>query len=142
LKVYADTSFLVSLYCPDVNSPRAVRDVRRSAPAIMLTPLTELELTNALELRVYRREASSAEIRAARSEFQKHIQEGFFSVAGIPVTAYELAQRIAFRQTAATGVRTLDILHVASALLLRAEKFWTFDTRQAKLAETEGLRLR
>jgi predicted nucleic acid-binding protein len=70
------------------------------------------------------------------------VQAGFFSAAGIPVTAYELSQRIAFRQTAATGVRTLDILHVASALLLRAEKFWTFDARQAKLAEAEGLLLR
>ena len=142
MRVYADTSFLVSLYCPDVNSARAVREVRRFSPTIMLTPLTELELANALELRAYRREASSAEIRAALSEFKKHVQDGFFSVTAMPVTAYEFGQRIAFRQTAATGVRTLDILHVASALLLRAERFWTFVVRQTKLAEAEGLRLR
>jgi predicted nucleic acid-binding protein len=139
LKVYADTSFLVSLYCPDVHSVRAVQEVRRSKPSILLSPLTELELGNALELRIFREEASSIEIRAARAEMQKHIQSGFFSVVSMPVTAYELAQRIAFRQTAATGVRTLDILHVASALLLRVEQFWTFDARQAKLAKDEGL---
>ena len=37
------------------------------------------------------------------------------------------------------GVRTLDSLHVACALELRAERFWTFDERQAKLAEAVGL---
>jgi predicted nucleic acid-binding protein len=37
-------------------------------------------------------------------------------------------------------MRTLDSLHVASALLLKAERFWTFDERQAKLAKAEGLK--
>ncbi len=38
------------------------------------------------------------------------------------------------------GVRTLDSLHVACALELKAERFWTFDERQAKLARVEGLK--
>jgi predicted nucleic acid-binding protein len=38
------------------------------------------------------------------------------------------------------GNRTLDTLHVASALELKAERFWTFDDRQAKLARAAGLR--
>ena len=37
------------------------------------------------------------------------------------------------------GARTLDSLHVACALELNAQKFWTFDDRQAKLAEAVGL---
>jgi predicted nucleic acid-binding protein len=37
-------------------------------------------------------------------------------------------------------VRTLDSLHVACALQLKAEQFWTFDERQAKLAKAEGLK--
>jgi predicted nucleic acid-binding protein len=36
-------------------------------------------------------------------------------------------------------VRTLDSLHVACALELKAERFWTFDERQARLAEAVGL---
>jgi predicted nucleic acid-binding protein len=37
-------------------------------------------------------------------------------------------------------VRTLDSLHVASALELKADRFWTFDERQAKLAKVVGLK--
>jgi len=34
----------------------------------------------------------------------------------------------------------LDSLHVACALELKADRFWTFDERQAKLAKAEGLK--
>jgi len=40
----------------------------------------------------------------------------------------------------ALGTRTLDTLHVACALELKAERFWTFDQRQAKLAKAAGLK--
>jgi predicted nucleic acid-binding protein len=40
------------------------------------------------------------------------------------------------------GTRALDILHVASALLLRAERILTFDDRQRQLAHAEGLATR
>jgi predicted nucleic acid-binding protein len=42
---------------------------------------------------------------------------------------------------AKVGTRTLDTLHVASALELRATEFWTFDDRQAKLAKAVGLKV-
>lgn len=38
------------------------------------------------------------------------------------------------------GARTLDSLHVACAMELKANRFWTFDERQAKLAKAAGLR--
>lgn len=41
-----------------------------------------------------------------------------------------------------TGVhRSMDILHVATAIELGAEEFLTFDLNQKKLAEAEGLRV-
>lgn len=39
------------------------------------------------------------------------------------------------------GVRNLDILRVASALVLGAGEFWTFDTRQDALAKAAGLKV-
>ena len=140
MRVYADTSFLVSLYSPDFHSARASARVTRLKGVLLLTPLTELELTNALELRVFRKEATEMEIRRARAEFEEHARDGVFELEAMPTTVYERARQISGKQTARRGLRTLDILHVASALLLRAEQFWTFDQRQSELARAVGLR--
>jgi len=58
----------------------------------------------------------------------------------MPEDAFELCADLARRYGPKLGVRTLDSLHVASALELKAERFWTFDERQAKLAKAVGLK--
>jgi predicted nucleic acid-binding protein len=58
----------------------------------------------------------------------------------IPERAFERSAELARRHGPRLGVRTLDSLHVACALELKAERFWTFDERQAKLARAEGLK--
>jgi predicted nucleic acid-binding protein len=140
LRLYADTSFLVSLYSPDVHSTQAAVQMSRLRGRLLLTPLGELELTNALELRIFRKEANEMEIRRAQAEFEEHARSGVFELEGAPATVYERARHIARKRTAIVGVRTLDILHVASALLLGADRFWTFDQRQSELAKAEGMR--
>jgi predicted nucleic acid-binding protein len=115
--------------------------VRLLNPVVLLTPLGELELTHALELRIFRKEATATAIRTAQGRIQEHVQAGFFSVQAMPMTAYERARRMARRHSAQLGVRTLDILHVACAILLEGERFLTFDQRQRKLAQAEGLRV-
>lgn len=57
----------------------------------------------------------------------------------MPEHAFELCADLAHRYGPKLGVRTLDSLHVACALELNAERFWTFDERQAKLAKAVGL---
>lgn len=52
---------------------------------------------------------------------------------------WETSINLARRFGPTLGVRTLDSLHVACAMELSAQKFWTFDERQAKLAEAAGL---
>lgn len=140
MRIYADTSFLVSLYSPDVHSARAAGQMARLRGALLLTSLGELELTNALELRIFRKEATETEIRRAQAKFEEHARGGVFALEAVPATVYERARQITRKRTATLGLRTLDILHVASALLLRAERFWTFHQRQSELAKTEGMR--
>jgi predicted nucleic acid-binding protein len=140
LNAYADTSFLVSLYSLDTNSSRAASEVGRRNPALLLTPLGELELANALELRIFRGEARPSEVRAARTKIREHIESGFFALQAMPVSVYGRAEQIALRRTSRLGLRTLDIIHVASALLLKADLFLTFDRRQLELARAEGLK--
>ena len=140
MNAYVDTSFLMSLYARDSNTLQAVTQINRLNPTILLTPLGELELANAMELRIFRQEATAAEVKLARAKILEHVDTGFFTLQAMPANAYERARSMAHRRSARLGVRSLDILHVACALLLRAEVFLSFDLRQNKLARAEGLK--
>ena len=59
----------------------------------------------------------------------------------IPENTFELCADLARRYGPKFGMRTLDTLHVACALELKAERFWTFDERQAKLAKAQGMKI-
>ena len=50
-----------------------------------------------------------------------------------------LSRSFSVQMTSSGGHRTLDILHVATAVHLGAKKFLTFDGRQKVLAEYAGL---
>lgn len=51
------------------------------------------------------------------------------------------ARALSRAHTQKTGSRSLDILHVASALSINAERFMTFDDRQSELAAIAGLQI-
>jgi predicted nucleic acid-binding protein len=51
------------------------------------------------------------------------------------------AKRLSSTYILSGGHRGFDILHVASALKMRATHFLTFDGNQKKLAEAEGLKV-
>ena len=106
---------------------------------IVSTPFGELEIANAISLRLFRRELNATEAKAAYSLFQKDVEGGVIQIKPIPNTVFEGAKQIARRRTQRLGTRTLDVLHVALALQFRTETFYTFDARQAKLAKAEGL---
>lgn len=50
------------------------------------------------------------------------------------------AERLSAQFSATLGTRTLDILHVAAALVLGTPEFLTFDRRQQALAAAAGLK--
>jgi hypothetical protein len=57
------------------------------------------------------------------------------------VKFYEKTRRLSKKYTPALACRSLDILHVVSALVMGAKEFASFDLRQRKLAETVGFLL-
>ena len=52
-----------------------------------------------------------------------------------------LAERLSAAHTRKGGHRTLDVLHVATAMHLKAEIFLTLDGGQATLAKAVGLKV-
>jgi predicted nucleic acid-binding protein len=59
----------------------------------------------------------------------------------MPESVFDVCADLARRFGPKLGVRTLDSLHVASAVQLKAERFWIFDERHAKLAKAAGLKV-
>jgi hypothetical protein len=105
---------------------------------LFLTAFGEVELTNALELRLFRKDLGRAEISAAHRAFEEDLTGGILVLKGVPPAVYHQAKQLARRHTSSLGVRTLDILHVAAAFVWSAEAFCTFDVVQRRLVEAIG----
>jgi predicted nucleic acid-binding protein len=137
--VYADTSFLASLYFPDAHSAEAVRRMERLPLPVLVTPLIELELVNARQLRLFRKEVQPADAQAADAAFRADLRNGVLAMRPLTEEVFVRAVQLASEWTAKLGTRSLDILHVVAAITLRADSFHTFDERQRKLAKAAGL---
>jgi predicted nucleic acid-binding protein len=137
--IYADTSFFVSLYLPDRHTSEVERRLG-SRPSLWMTPLHVAEWTHAIEQHVFRKAITRREADRVLQRFHEHRGLGLWRETSIPDRGFEVCAQLAQRYGARLGVRTLDSLHVASALELKAEQFWTFDQRQAKLAQAVGLK--
>jgi predicted nucleic acid-binding protein len=142
LSAYADTSFLVSLYTPDANSAEAAALMRRAPLPLIVTPFGELELTNAMQLRLFRRELPAVKVGAAYAAFRDDVAAGILAITPMPDAVFSEARRLSRRWTRTLGTRTLDIIHVASALALGTKTFHTFDERPRRLARAEKLTTR
>lgn len=143
MNVYADTGFLCSLHAPDAHTPRVLKWMQRHHDSLAFTGLHRLEFRNALRLRVFRREISPAQRELAMQALLSDLVAGVLAAAELPWTEVLMeAERLSAAHSESLGTRSLDILHVASALVLGARDFLTFDTRQRALAAAAGLRLR
>ena len=136
---YCDTSLYVSPYVQDRHSAEADK-LLRSADQVFVTPLHLAEWTHAIEQHVFRGVMGQSEAERLTREFETDRVSGFWFEVAIPENAFERCRDLARRHGHQFGMRTLDSLHVACALELKADRFWTFDERQAKLAKAQGLK--
>ena len=143
MKSYADTGFLVSLYLNEATTAAANAAVRTVRQPLPLIPLGFLELRNALYLAVLRKQISEATRAAAWKRVELDLKNGIYIEAPIgQLDLHEKAAQLTQKYTAIFGTRTLDLLHIAAAILLGAGQFLSFDERQRQAAKREGLKLR
>jgi predicted nucleic acid-binding protein len=89
---------------------------------------------------LFRGELSLSEAQRVRGKLEEHRAAGRWLSIPIPEDALEVCSELAREYGPKLWMRTLDTLHVACALELKAERFWTFDERQAKLAKAQGMK--
>lgn len=133
-----DTSFLVSIYVTDRHSPDARLRISSVSPP-RLTELHQAEWAHAIAQHIFRGQLSPGAAQQVEKLFEQDRAEGIWLSAQIGENAFDVCANLGRRYGPKLGVRTLDSLHVASALELNATRFWTFDDRQLKLAKAVGL---
>ncbi len=114
-----------------------------------ITWLTRLEVINAFEQSVLTgfgevQSRISAELAAAcQQQFRDDLTQGV-AMRLVNISQAEVSakfEEIVLRHTARHGFRAYDILHVAAALILKCQSFWSFDKKASKLAKLEGLKV-
>lgn len=141
MTIYADTGFLVALYVEEPFSRAASRMVQ-SRPVVLVNALHLNEFTNAISLRCFRREFTQLEADLVRQHWNRHRSEGVYREIEWMRETWDRAEELSTRHSAAIGTRTLDVLHVAAALLVRPDAFVSFDRRQRALARAEGMQVK
>ena len=140
---FADTGFLVSLYLQESTSAKARAAIQAAAVSLPLTPLVALELRNAFNLAVKRERITPAQRDALWQDVEADLASAF--LVRTPIASADLharARELSDRYTPTVGTRSLDLLHVAAALLLEMETFFSFDERQRQAAASEGMEVK
>jgi predicted nucleic acid-binding protein len=140
--IYADTSFLFSLYARDANSDQANRLITKRGMPLIWTALQRHELRNAFRLSNFRGEISKTECLNLIHTLEQDALNGVLIETNINwKEAYSVAEKLSNSHTQTLGSRGFDILHVAVALSLGTTEFLSFDIRQKKLAKAAKLRV-
>jgi predicted nucleic acid-binding protein len=140
--VYIDSSLLIKLYYPEPETPLIQKWIKNFCREILLTPLHEIEMTNAMSLKLFRAEITNEEHALWLKTFNADKRRGILKAVALDWPATFLtAIKLAKETTPRTGARSLDVLHVAAAAELSCEGFMTHDKRQASLAGEAGLKV-
>jgi predicted nucleic acid-binding protein len=100
------------------------------------------ELVSSFHLAVHRKYVDRETAFAGAADLEADLREGRLTlVDALWRKTLDLTADLSARHTPRTGTRTLDVLHVATAIVLETTHFATYDKRQAKLAKEVGLRV-
>jgi len=137
--LYLDTSALLKLYVREDGSEAVQAVVQAQSEPLPVWEVQEMELLNALKLKVFWEELSESEAEYQASLFGQRKDRGLYFTPDIRRAELMSEFKRLSVHTPRLGCRTMDILHVACALQLSPDRFLSFDTRQRNLAEAVGL---
>ena len=138
---YVDPSALLKLYIHDPESVGMSAWRGRVKGALTVTHHGRVEIINGICLAAFRKYITAEAMNDALTSFEEDFEEGRYIQADLLWrAALKRAVDLSRKHTPALGCRSLDVLHVASALELNLKNFLTFDRRQQKLASAAGIK--
>lgn len=140
MAAYADSSLLLKLYVREPETPAALAAVSATGHPFVFTALHRLELTGAIRRNVGARILRPRQAATALRRLRQDLRSGCYVEPSIPwPEVFARAHRLSQRYSRQFHARSLDLLHVAAALELGATAFLSFDTRQKRTAQAQGL---
>ncbi len=140
MKIYFDTSAIIKLYYPELESEKLSKWTIENQIVIALSHFHRLEINNAFALKVFRREITTEQYDGLMECLAADRVSGIFKDLHADWDRiFNKGVEIAGRHTRNFGNRSLDIMHVALAMETGHEKMVTFDNRQVELAKANGL---
>ncbi len=148
MSAFADTSFVFGIYFPRDGSARAA-DYLQDAPApVRISTIVRYEFLQAVWFEVWRRENGDArgitqiQAQSALATFDLDLDQGIWEL-GAPDRRSILtrAENLTIQHTVRHDARSIDLLHIATALESGSGEFLTFDVIQSRVAEIEGFTL-
>jgi hypothetical protein len=136
---YVDTSALAKWYLNEPRSEDFERFAQRSG-RLAISRLAALEMRSLLARRRRAGDVTRRFEREALAAFADDVRSGVLEVRPLEDTVALHAERILARARR-VPLRTLDALHLATALALGADRFATADRIHARGARSLGLRV-
>jgi hypothetical protein len=110
--------------------------------ALPVTLHGRVEIINAICRAAFLGHLDQTGLTQALTDFNSDFASGHLQQADILWrAAFNRAAELSQRHTPKLGTRSLDVLHVASALELKLRHFVSFDGRQHQLAVSAGLKV-
>jgi predicted nucleic acid-binding protein len=146
---YPDTSFLCAFYRQQENSSLAAAHAATMKEPLHVTAFLVYEFRQSLRFQVWRHSANPregitlAEAQVALNRLESDLADGLAVLTSCNFQdVFRRAEELSTRHTIASGHRSFDVLHVATALHLGAREFLTFDANQRRLAAAEKMKVK
>ena len=139
--IYVDPSALLKLYLhqPESAAMNAWRGKTRGG--LVITHHGRVEVINGICLAAHRREITGEALTDTLASFDEDFADRRYRPADLLWRAtLNRAAELSRTYSPKFGPRSLDVLHVASALELKMRSFVTYDKRQEDLARAVGLK--
>jgi predicted nucleic acid-binding protein len=146
---FADTSIICGLTHIQDTSPDAWALADELGQPLTLSTLVAFEFRQSARLQSFRFSSDRTQGWSARetermlAQFDANLAAGVFVFGAVNwPEVHALAEQLSAAHTISTGHRALDLIHVATAVHLKADLFCTVDRPQAALARAVGLKVR
>jgi predicted nucleic acid-binding protein len=146
---FPDTSFLCAIYRLQDNSLESSAYFEAMPEPLHVSGLLLYEFRQSVRFQVWlhgkdkNKGYPEAECNQALADLQSDLDIGVVTAAKVDwPDVHSRAEEISRHHTIRNGHRSLDILHIATALHLDAKEFLTFDANQRKLATAFKLKVK